>query len=425
MLMSRALPRTRFLALSAAAAAAALTADLARAQQAPAVSEMSMPALLGPYDMTREASGTSWQPDSTPMSGWHGTQGPWLAMVHGYLDLVYDDQGGPRGNSQSFLTGMLMFMLRRELAGGALGLRVMVSPDPAMGPAGYPELFQTGETADGVTPLIDRQHPHNLLMEAAVTYSADLAHDASVFVYAGPAGEPALGPPAFMHRLSAEDNPEAPLTHHWLDSTHVSYGVATAGVTLGIFKTEVSAFNGHEPDQHRYDVELGPLDSWAVRLSANPADAWSMQVSTGHLVSPEQLEPGVDVQRTTASLSYNAPLGQWWQTTAAWGHNAPNVGRASDGWLLESAAELLPRQTLFGRLERVAKDELFLPTAPLYGASFNINKLTLGYVYDVARLQSIRLGVGGLFSVYSFPSALDSTYGAHPNSFMLFVRARL
>jgi hypothetical protein len=419
-------PRSSGLLLQCAAAALliVLASRGAYAQQQEGEG-MSMLGLLGPYDMTREASGTSWQPDSTPMDGVHAVQGPWLGMLHGYADLVYDDQGGARGNTQTYLTGMLMLMARRALADGAFGLRFMVSPDPAMGPAGYPEIFQTGESANGVTPLIDRQHPHNLLMEAAATYSLDLSSHSSLFLYAGPAGEPALGPPAFMHRLSAEDNPEAPLTHHWLDSTHIAYGVVTGGYTIGAFKLEASAFNGREPDQHRYDVELGPLDSYSVRLSANPAPQWSLQVSSGHLVGPEQLQPGVNIDRTTASASYNAPLGQWWQTTLAWGHNAPSVGRASDGWLLESAAQPLPRQTVFGRLERVAKDELFLPGAPLYGETFNINKLSLGYIYDVALLQSIRFGVGALVSLYRFPSALDGDYGEHPSSFMLFVRARL
>jgi hypothetical protein len=404
---------------------AAVTAAQAQQAAGAAPDMPDMAGLLGPYDMTREASGTSWQPDSTPMMGAHGVSGPWLAMLHGYADLVYDDQGGARGNTQSFLTGMLMLMARRDLTHGAFGVRFMLSPDPLMGPSGYPLLFQTGETADGRTPLIDRQHPHNLLMEAAVTYSVDLSRDSSLFVYAGPAGEPALGPPAFMHRLSAEDNPEAPLTHHWLDSTHVSYGVVTGGYTLGRFKIEASAFNGREPDQHRYDVELGPLDSYALRVALNPGADWSLQVSTAHLASPEQLEPGVNVRRTTASATWNAPVGQWWQSTFAWGRNEPSGGVATSGWLLESAAQPLPRQTLFGRLESVTKDELFLPGAALYGESFLVNKLTLGYIYDVARLASINFGVGGLFSVYRFPAALDATYGAHPASFMLFVRARL
>src|ERR1700756_2699367 len=177
-----------------------------------------MSGLYGRYDMTRESSGTSWQPDSTPMQGVHEMQGAWMAMLHGFVDAIYDAQGGPRGSSQSFSTSMLMLMARRELGAGAVGLRLMASGEPLMGATVYPLLLQTGETADGRVPLIDRQHPHNLLVEAALTYSRDLAPGNSVFVYAGPLGEPALGPGTFMHRLSGMDNPEAPITHHWLDS---------------------------------------------------------------------------------------------------------------------------------------------------------------------------------------------------------------
>jgi hypothetical protein len=415
--------RHRFPGIVAAAFACAVNtlAPEAGGQEA----SMSVSGLYGSYDMTREASGTSWQPDSTPIDGIHSMTGAWMTMLHGYADVVYDHQGGPRGNDQAFTTGMLMFMGRRELPGGVLGLRLMVSADPPMGKSGYPLLFQTGETANGRTPLIDRQHPHNLLMEAAATYSSTVSVDSSAFVYLGLAGEPALGPVAFMHRVSGEDIPEAPLTHHWLDSTHVSYGVVTGGYIWRQFKLEASAFNGREPDQYRYDIEVRPLQSYSTRLSWNPTADWSLQASSGHLVSPEQLQPDVNERRTTASASYNAPLGKCWQTTLAWGRNSPSAGRASAGWLLESAAQPVAGQTVFGRIERVAKDELFLPGAALYDDSVTINKLSLGYIHDVMRLQSIKLGVGGLFSAYRFPGALEGVYGAHPTSFMLFVRARL
>jgi hypothetical protein len=386
---------------------------------------MAMAGLYGPYGMSREASGTSWQPDSTPLEGIMGMRGPWMGMVHGFIDLIYDEQGGPRGASKTFSTSMLMLMARRELTGGAFGLRLMLSADPLMGADGYPLLFQTGETADGHTPLIDRQHPHNLLMEAAGTYSHDLSPQSSLFLYAGLAGEPALGPPAYMHRFSGMDNPEAPLTHHWMDSTHISYGVVTGGFIWQDVKLEASAFNGREPDQHRYDVELRPLDSWSARLSYNPGRDWSLQTSYGYLASPEQLQPNVSVRRTTASVSYNAPLSFPWQTTFAWGRNDPSTGQASDGWLLESEARLTPTNTVFARLERVGKDELFLPGASLYGQMFVINSLSVGYIHDFVRLGALRLGLGGLVSTYAYPATLNPSYGYRPASFMVFARARL
>ena len=404
-----------------------LIASCALAQEAPPAADaaMGMAGLRGPYDFTRDGSGTSWHPDSTPMDGLHTMSGAWMGMVHGFVDGIYDDQGGPRGATQSFSTSMLMLMAQRPLADGSLGLRLMVSGDPLMGKEGYPLLFQTGETADGRAPLIDRQHPHDLLMEASVSYSRDLSARGSVFVYAGLPGEPALGPEAFMHRLSGMDNPEAPLTHHWLDSTHVAWGVVTGGCTYADVKLEASAFNGREPDQFHYNIEVRPLDSYAARLTYNPTHDWSLQTSFGRLASPEELEPQVSVRRTTASASYNAPLAVWWQTTLAWGRNDPSAGPASNAWLLESAARVAAAHTVFARLERVGKDELFLPGTPLYGRTFTVNSLTVGYIYDFLRLEPLRVGVGGLVSGYSYPSELDAAYGSGPVSFMVFVRARL
>jgi hypothetical protein len=387
---------------------------------------MSMPGMYGSYAMSREASGTSWQPDSTPDAGVMGMGAGWHTMVHGFLDAIYDHQGGPRGDDKSFSASMLMLMAQRSVGEGTLGLRGMFSLDPLMGKAGYPLLLQTGETADGRTPLIDRQHPHNFFMEMAASYSVPVGDGKSLFLYAGLPGEPALGPPAFMHRFSGVDSPEAPITHHWLDSTHVTNGVVTLGYVIDRFKLEGSVFHGREPDQYRYRIETGALDSQSLRISYNPGDDWSLQVSHGRIKSPESLSPEVDVRRTTASASYNVRLADGlWQTTAAWGRNASRPGKSLDGFLVESAATLGGRDTFFGRIEHVAKDELFDEGAPQAGDKFTVGKMSLGYIRDFRIAGDVKLGVGALGSVYSLPGSLTPAYGAHPASYMIFARLKL
>jgi len=240
-----------------------------------------MKGFLGPYGMGREGSGTSWQPDISPHEGIHAQYGDWMTMYHAMFNGVYNNQGGPRGDSKTFASGMVMGMAQHQTESGTFGLRAMVSPDPFMGPSGYPNLLATGETADGRTHLIDRQHPHDLFMELAAIYSYQFAKTSSAFLYAGLPGEPALGPPAFMHRPSGLDNPEAPITHHWLDSTHITFGVVTAGVVLDQIKLEASTFRGREPDQHRFDIEAPNFDSYSARASWNPTKELSMQLSWG------------------------------------------------------------------------------------------------------------------------------------------------
>jgi hypothetical protein len=323
-----------------------------------------------------------------------------------------------------FSQSMLMGMAQRPLGDGTLTLRAMISFDPLMGRSGYPLLFQTGETVNGRDPLVDRQHPHDFLMELSATYSAPLG-DGSGFIYVGYPGEPALGPPTFMHRFSGAENPEAPLGHHWLDATHVSFGVVTAGYVLGDWKIEASAFKGREPDENRWNFDSPRLDSGSARLTWNPDENWSLQVSWGYLHSPEQLEPDIDQRRTTASVSYNRPFsGGNWQTTFAWGHNDKSPGDTTDAFLLESAVSWEPH-TVFARAENVAKDELFEPPDPLAGRTFHISKLSLGYVYDLPLAEHLKLGLGALGSVYGFPDTLDSAYGDSPTSFMLFARLKL
>ena len=395
------------------------------AAAARSASAMGMTGMYGSYPMTREATGTSWQPESTPHEGLHIMGDEWRVMVHGYANAIYDRQGGPRGADKGFSESMLMVMGQRELGGGTLGLRGMGSLDPAMGPSGYPLLLQTGETANGRSGLIDRQHPHDLFMELAATYSYPLNTDSSAFGYFGLPGEPALGPTAFMHRYSAMDNPEAPITHHWLDSSHVTFGVATLGYIWRDLKLEGSAFRGREPNQYRWDIEKPDFDSFSTRLSFNPSRDWALQVSYGHIVSPEQLTPDVNQNRLTASASWNwrawdAPG----QTTFAYGQDRNRPGRTLDAFLLESAVHVAKIHTVFGRAERVAKDELF-DAGPLSGSVFTVGKISLGYVYDFARWKRSQWGVGGVGSVIVIPQALKSAYGSAPTSFMLFVRAKL
>ncbi|HWT13857.1 MAG TPA: hypothetical protein VN231_13975 [Allosphingosinicella sp.] len=386
---------------------------------------MAMTGALGPYPSSREASGTAWQPDSSIHGGLHVTAGDWMLMGHLMLNGVYDWQQGPRGDERWFVSGMAMAAARRDLAGGSvLQLRAMLSPDPLMGRRGYPLHLAAGETADGVTPLVDRQHPHELFMELAASYSVRLAGEASLFLYAGLPGEPAFGPPAFMHRMSIMDSPEAPITHHWLDSTHIVFGVVTAGLVAGNVKVEASRFNGREPDHRRYDIETGPLDSTAVRLSWNPVRELSLQASWARLIEPEQLEPGENSTRWSASAIYTRRLGRtgWWSTSLAWGRRSAEHEQL-DAFFVESAAGL-GAWTLFARAERIETNEL-LAEGGHHGPTFDVAKASLGAVRDFRLGRNVRLGLGGLYAFNFVPDGLEAQYAGDPDGAMLFVRLRI
>ncbi|RYX88733.1 MAG: hypothetical protein EON84_16270 [Bradyrhizobiaceae bacterium] len=386
----------------------------------------AMPSAFGPYVATRDASGTSWQPDLSPHEGIHQQLAEWSVMSHGWVNLNYARQDGPRGANQSFVTGMLMTMAQRQLGDGTLGVRAMMSPEPFMGPNGYPLLLATGETADGRSHLIDRQHPHELFMELAATYSYTLSKTTSVFIYGGLPGEPALGPPAFMHRTSGMDNPEAPISHHWLDSTHITFGVITLGTVIDNWKFEASTFRGREPDQYRYDIERPWLDSFSGRVSWNPTREWSMQVSYGHLNSPEQLAPLINEDRVTASAIYTTPFGDGhlWSSTASWGRKITD-GKTLDAFLFESSAILKQNVTLFMRAERVDQSELTHHMAGLEGRAFTVSKVSAGGIYDFLRTDHAKFGVGGLASRYVLPEDLKPLYGRDLTSFMLFARLKI
>jgi hypothetical protein len=347
--------------------------------------------------------------------------GEWHLMAHGFVNAIHDDQGSPRGDAKNFSNSMFMATAARRLDDATFELRTMLSLDPAMGKGGYPLLFQVGETANGRTHLIDRQHPHDFFMELGARYTREW-QGASWFAYAALPGEPALGPPAFMHRASGVRIPEAPLTHHWLDSTHITFGVVTLGVRRGDWTFEASRFNGREPDQYRWNIETGRLDSTSARITWNPAPGWSLQASHGDIRDPEPLDPGVYMRRDTVSAIYEGDLaGRPWATTFAWGRNDKRRARIPThyhlpGWLLESTLEPFEGHAAFVRAERMTHDDANIP--------LTFRKVSIGYIYDIARTGPVRWGVGGLVSELRPDGITTFFYGDRANAWMAFVQAR-
>jgi hypothetical protein len=394
---------------------------------------MMTPDPLG-VTMDRMGSGTTWVPDAAPIPSVHfSAPGRWDVTGHGFAFLQYDAQSGPRGASQVGSLNWLMLMASHALAGGRIQARTMLSLDPAtVTPRGYPLLLQTGEAYDG-EPLHDRQHPHDFLMELSALYEKPISKSVGVMLYAAPSGEPALGPVAFMHRPSAMDNPAAPITHHWADATHISFGVLSAGLFTNTFKIEGSVFNGREPDQHRFGIDPIRLDSYSARATSNPTPAWSFTAGYGYLASPEALEPDESMHRVTASALHGTTFGTQgqWASSLVYGANRHSGHPGlSQSVLLESEAVLDARNTLFGRAEYVQKSAADLALdGPPYDLprdrSFDVGALTLGYIRDVARFGAGTLGLGAMGTLNVVPPELESTYGSRtPLGAFVFLRVR-
>jgi hypothetical protein len=381
---------------------------------------------MGADNGQREASGTSWQPDVSPHDAIHLSAGAWVVMIHGDVNAVFDHQAGARGGEKAFAAGMIMASAQRQVnEADTLMFRTMLSPDAFMGKAGYPVLLASGETADGKTGLVDRQHPHDLFVELAARYSHRFDSKDAVFVYAGLPGEPAFGPPVFMHRASIMDSPEASIAHHWLDSTHITEGVVTLGWSHENWKIEASEFKGREPDQHRFDIESPALNSTALRLSWNPTPNWSFQTSWANQKSPEQLHAYGREQRISASGIYSIPFGDQglWSSTLAWGQRRADSGPGLDALALESALKPDDVWTLFSRFELTRTDEL---AGALDLPAQTVSKLSAGIIHDWRLDPHLKLGLGGLVSLNFIPDALSHSYGSStPLGTMIFLRLKL
>ena len=377
---------------------------------------------------TREASGTAWQPDETPIEGIHKVAGPWQVMFHGnvFAEFIYEPgeihRTGGFSTHQLGSTNWGMVMARRPLGRATFGLRGMLSLEPwTLRDCGALNLLATGEICEGDT-IHDRQHPHDLFMELAAHYDRPLTQSVHLQIYSGLAGEPALGPPGFPHRLSALDNPVAPIAHHWIDSTHITYGLVTAGVYNARWKGEVSIFNAREPDDRRAALDLGPLDSIAGRVSFSPTRRLTFQVSAGHLNDAETEfapQPNTDITRVTASAMYHRQLadGGVWATTAVVGVNSGtevipdgSFDATTPAFMIESKATIKNRDTWFGRIEIMDKPAHDLHVHEFAASIFTVGKLQAGYVRRVGAWKGIATGIGGTATAAVVPSILAPRY---------------
>jgi hypothetical protein len=358
----------------------------------------------------------------------------WMFM--GTAFLRYTDVGSNRdvsiagkgGRSRVDAPTMFMAMYSHSIGEKAqLGFRSMLSLDPIIERGyGYPLLYQSGEVYRG-QPIHDRQHPHDLISELAVTWSYKFNDKRSFYLYAGYPGEPALGPPMYLHRTSGMNNPDAPIGHHWQDSSHITFGVVTAGYSFGKAKIEASAFNGTEPNENRWNFDKPRLNSFSGRLSFNPTNNWALQISHGYLKNPEPAEPDVHIlRRTTASAIYNKIFdeGHNFAGTVVWGQNYTN-GNATNSFLFEANYDFF-KNAVFGRVETVQKSghELVLDHA-LEDEVFDVSKFSVGYIRDIVRGKGIDVGLGGTFTANFNPQSLTTYYGGTTHGgWQIFMRFR-
>jgi hypothetical protein len=376
------------------------------------------------------ASGTSANPASSPLPMIMTHFGDWNTMFMGAGFISDVQQSGPRGGDKLYSTNWFMTAAEHTLgSNGAFQAELMLSLEPAtVTDRRYPLLFQTGETAFGKA-IVDGQHPHNFIMALGFHYTRSLGEDTTMDVYFAPVGDPALGPVAYPHRDSAMELPEAPLSHHLQDSTHIADEVVTLGIAHKQFKLEASRFYGSEPGENRWIIQAGPINSWSTRLWFFPTKNWAAQVSTGYLVHPEALERG-DQWRTTASVSYSRPMpGGSWSSSLIWGRtHSTATQRNLNSYLAESVVPVKRKNFITGRAELVDKDELFSDDLLLEAtlrSTFRVGAYSIGYTRDFAWFRHVQTGAGVNFTAYTLPDAIKPYYGNHPIGGNIFIRFRL
>ena len=416
------------------------------------LTSMATPTTLIQAELAHTSSGTSIEPASTPVSMLMVHRAGWMLMLHGNASIsdIQQHADSHRGADKLYSTNWIMPMAMREFGPngrfGQLTLRTMLSLEPAtISGRQFPQLFQQGETAFA-KPIVDGQHPHDFVMELAALYDLRLGHHALLSLYAAPVGDPAIGPTAYPHRLSASENPLAALGHHQQDSTHIAFNVLTAGVTWHTLRLEASGFHGGEPSEDRWHFQPSSnglaVDSFSARLTVSPTPNWTSQYSIAHITSPEALYPGEDQQRQTASIMYNRPFGSTsadgvstgnWSSTLIWGRTLSLTDHSKENsYLLESLLKFHARNFLFTRIENVGRsNELLLNPGSALPPNFtespigHVQSYSLGYDRQYHIAPHLLAAPGGQFTLYNTPAALVTTYGQHPFGAVAFVRLRI
>jgi len=371
------------------------------------------------------------QADTTPphQHTAHVTDAPsghWTFAWDGVVFGTFNRQGGHRGSTEFQSQNWLMATASRPLGVGTFGATGMISMEPLTAPGrGYAEIFQVGEAYEGLQ-ITDHQHPHDLAMQLAASWSVPIGSRSHVTFVGAPVGEPALGPVAYMHRSSSAENPFAPLAHHIFDSTHVASGVILGRYDIGLLSVEGSIFHGREPDEHHYDLDFGALDSWSARAWLRPSPEWLLQVSHGYLEEPEELEPG-DQHRTNVSASWTRHRATGFTAmTAAFGRNERQYSLVRS--FLAEATHKRGRASIYGRFEatEVETEVLLFPQivhVPHPGELVDlVHAYTVGSGRDIATVRQAVIGIGGCVTFYGVPALLENTHDAHPVSFQVFVR---
>jgi hypothetical protein len=430
---------------------------------------MKPPTNLIEAELAHTTSGTSVEPPSTPVSMLMTQRDGWMLMLHGTAfisDIQQHADSNPpgpsaatceqfdvpcaaptvRGGDKLFSTNWIMPMAIRQLGPGQLTLRTMLSLEPAtITDRQYSELFQQGETAFG-KPIVDGQHPHDFFMEVAALYDIRVGEHTLISLYAAPIGDPAIGPTAYPHRLSASEDPIGALGHHQEDSTHIAFNVLTGGLTYRWLRFEESGFHGAEPTEQRWSFQPSPnghaIDSYSSRITLSPAPNWTSQYSIAHITSPEALYPGENQQRQTATIMYNLPFGLTtadgahsnnWSNTLLWGRTKSLTDNSKENsYLLESLLNFRTRNDVWTRIENAGRsNELLLPPGSALPPNFeespigHVAAYTFGYDRDYRFIPHILVAPGAQFTTYTTPQALISTYGAHPFGVVAFVRFRI
>jgi hypothetical protein len=287
-----------------------------------------------------------------------------------------------------------------------------------VGHKGTPQLFQTEN--------IDNMHPHDYLM--ALEFRDVIKLGASdnqelTFLFA-PRGAAAVGPVPFMHRASAEGNPDAPLGHGLQDGFHDVSTVLGVAYRNSRTTVEATAFSGHAIS---WPFPMHHIDSYGVRLIQEIDDHVLIGASYADVLSPDaagraEHEKFIAGWLATSHKIHGATL----KSSFIWGQVRAGQDAALNSFLAEAVYQR-GMNKLYGRAEilQIRPDQLDL--VPLNGSTNAkwVKALTLGYERTLIEKGPVSVFLGGSFTKDFAPMEFRPDYGSGQRGAKLYFRVKI
>lgn len=333
--------------------------------------------------------------------------------------MVGSTTSGLRGQTRVTGPGSLMLMYENSLSyRNTLRIDLMGSAEQAtVGKIGTPQLLQSEN--------LDAMHAHDTIMalEFRDTVKFGTSENQKLTFLFAPRGAAAVGPVPYMHRPSAEGNPDSPLGHNLQDGFHDVSTVFGVGFRSRRTFIEATRFSGKAV---KWPLPLHHSDSFGVRVTQGIDDHTDVGASYADVLTPDDAGGAQHERFVSAWIASNYITSRGTlKSSIIWGQ-LRSSGHASQNSFLAEAVLQRRFDNIFGRAEilQITPEQLSLVQFPGSERLRWVKAVTLGYERALLKRGYFSLFAGGSLTKDFVPRSFERDYGPRLGGAKIFLRLR-